>query len=192
MRDALGERAGRAAMGLAAIAMWFAGLSSVTSASRMLFAFARDGGVPMAGLLRHVHRRTRTPVVATGVCVVAPGLLVAVTARASSGVFLAVAALATIALYASYALPIALGVAARRSGRWKRSGPFSFGRAGVPLAVLAVAWTAFVFVVCTLANGLAMRLFAGLLFLLAALWVAVVRRGFRGPRVDLAHFEQAD
>jgi amino acid transporter len=192
MRDALGERAGRAAMGLAAVAMWFAGLSSVTSASRMLFAFARDGGVPMAGLLRRVHPRTRTPVVATAACVVAPGLLVAATARASASVFLAVAALATIALYASYALPIALGVAARRSGRWKRRGPWSFGRAGVPLAVLAVAWTGFVFVVCTLANGLAMCLFTALLVLLAALWVAVVRREFRGPRVDLAQFEQAD
>jgi amino acid transporter len=192
MREALGERAGRAAMGLAALAMWFAGLSSVTSASRMLFAFARDGGVPMANLLRHVHPRTRTPIVATAACVVAAGLLVAATSRASASVFLAVAALATIALYASYGLPIALGVAARRSGRWRHHGPWRFGRAGVPLAVLAVAWTAFVFVVCTLANGLAMRLFAGLLVLLAVLWIAVVRRAFRGPRVDLAHFEQAE
>src|SRR5262249_38382727 len=38
LRAALGERAGRWAMGFAVLAMWFAGLSSMTSASRMLFA----------------------------------------------------------------------------------------------------------------------------------------------------------
>src|SRR6202041_720543 len=61
LSGALGEGAGHAALGLAVLAMWFAGLSSVTSASRMLFAFARDGGVPLAGALRRVSPVTRTP-----------------------------------------------------------------------------------------------------------------------------------
>ena len=41
LSGALGEGWGPVALGLAVVAMWFAGLSSVTSASRMLFAFAR-------------------------------------------------------------------------------------------------------------------------------------------------------
>jgi amino acid transporter len=177
-------------MGLAIVAMWFAGLSSVTSASRMLFAFARDGGLPWAALFRRVNPRTRTPVVATAACVVAALALVAGTAPLSEAVFLAVAALATVALYASYALPIALGVAARARRRWTRRGPWSLGRAGLPVAAAAVVWTLFVFLVCSLANALAMRLFAGLLVALAALWFGDVRRRFRGPAVDLAHFER--
>jgi len=189
---ALGARAGRFALGLAVLAMWFAGLSSVTSASRMLFAFARDGGLPGAALLRRVDDRTRTPVNATAAVVLAAMALVGTVARASATVFLAVAALATVALYASYALPIALGAAARVRGRWTRPGPWSLGRLGVPLACAAVAWTAGVFVVCALANPLSVGLFAGLLVALAALWALVVRRRFMGPKVDLAHFQQAE
>jgi amino acid transporter len=169
--------------------MWFAGLSSVTSASRMLFAFARDDGLPLAGWLRRVSPATGTPVVATAACVVAPVALVAATIPLSPAVFLAIAALATVALYASYALPIALGAVARGRGRWTRSGPWSLGRAGVPVAWAAVAWTLLVFVVCTLANAAAMASFVVILGLLAALWTLVVRRSFRGPKVDLAHFE---
>ncbi len=190
LRGALGPQAGRFAMGLAIVAMWFAGLSSVTSASRMLFAFARDGGLPWAALLRRVDARTRTPRVATAACVLAALALVMVTAPFSDTVFLAVAALATIALYASYALPIALGGIARVQKRWTKAGAWNLGRAGVAVAGAAVAWTLVVFVVCALANALAMGIFAGLLAVLAALWFGSVRARFRGPAVDLAHFER--
>ena len=192
LRAAAGVRAGSFAMGLVIVAMWFAGLSSVTSASRMLFAFARDRGLPWADLLRRVHPRTRTPLYATAACVLAPLALVAATAPLSDTVFLAVAALATIALYASYALPIALGAAARVRGRWTRRGPWSVGRAGVPFAIAAVAWTLFVFIVCALANRLAMEIFGALLVALAALWLGYVRARFRGPPIDLAHFEHPE
>jgi amino acid transporter len=192
LTGALGPLAGRFALGLAVVAMWFAGLSSVTSASRMLYAFARDDGLPLAGWLRRVNAATGTPLYATAACVVAPLALVAVTIPLSPAVFLAVAALATIALNASYAVPIALGAVARARGRWTRPGPWSLGRAGVPIAWAAVAWTALVFVVCTLANGAAMAGFAVIVLLLAALWTLVVRRAFRGPKVDLAHFEPGD
>jgi amino acid transporter len=44
-------------------AQWLCGLATVTSASRMLFAFARDGGVPGASRpLATVNPRYRTPV----------------------------------------------------------------------------------------------------------------------------------
>ena len=192
LRGALGEDAGRWAMLLVALAMWFAGLSSVTSASRMLFAFARDGGLPAAALLRRVNARTGTPVVATTVAAAASLALVAATAPLSGAVFLAVAALATVALYASYALPIALGAVARARGRWVRRGAWNYGRAGVPVAWAAVAWTGVVGFVCTLANPLAMEIFAVLLVVLAVLWTTRVRARFAGPKVDLAHFERQD
>jgi amino acid transporter len=192
LTGALGPLAGRFALGLAVVAMWFAGLSSVTSASRMLYAFARDDGLPLAGWLRRVNATTGTPLYATAACVAAPIALVAVTIPLSPAVFLAVAALATIALNASYAVPIALGAVARAQGRWRRPGPWSLGRAGVPVAWAAVAWTALVLVVCTLANAAAMAGFAVIVGMLAALWTLVARRAFRGPKVDLAHFEPGE
>jgi amino acid transporter len=188
---ALGQGAGRFALGLAVVAMWFAGLSSVTSASRMLFAFARDDGLPLASTLRRVSPITHTPLHAIGACVLAALVLVGATAPFSDAAFLAVAALATVALYASYAVPIALGAVARLNGRWTRLGPFSLGRAGPGIAIASVIWTAAVFAICALANGLAMGLFGGFVVLLAVLWLASVRRRFTGPKVDLSHFEKA-
>ena len=172
--------------------MWFAGLSSVTSASRMLFAFARDDGLPGAALLRRVSPATRTPLQAITLCVAAPFALVMATMPFSETVFLAVAALATVALYASYAVPIALGAAARLGKRWTKMGPFTVGRAGVPVAVASVAWTAVVFAVCALANALALGLFAGVVVGLAVLWGTKVKGVFKGPKVDLSHFEGSE
>jgi amino acid transporter len=190
LRGALGPQAGSIAMGLVVLAMWFAGLSSVTSASRMLFAFARDGGLPMAALFRRIDPRTHTPVNATVACVLAPLALVAATAGLSDAVFLAVAALATVALYVSYALPIALGVRARAQGRWKRLGVWHLGRAGRTLAWIAVAWTAGVVVVCALANALSVAAFGAVIVALLAVWRLRVRGSFTGPSVDLAQFEE--
>ncbi|MGD0675030.1 MAG: amino acid permease [Polyangiaceae bacterium] len=190
LRAALGPQAGRAAMALVVLAMWFAGLSSMTSASRMLFAFARDGGMPMAPALRRVSVRTRTPVRATVACVVLPLALVLCTAPFSDAVFLTIAALATAALYASYALPIALGAAARASGRWTKRGAWNLGRAGLPIAWAALAWTMGVGVVCALANARAMEALLGLMAAFAILWRTRVRARFTGPKMDLAHFEQ--
>jgi amino acid transporter len=189
LSGALGEGWGRFALGLAVVAMWFAGLSSVTSASRMLFAFARDDGLPLAAALRRVSPRTRTPLTAIAACVVLPIGLVAVTAPFSDAVFLAVAALATIALYASYAVPIGLGAAARMRKKWTRMGPFTLGRAGPAIAVASVAWTVAVFAVCFLANALAMGLFAGVVVLLGVMWLGWVKGRFQGPKVKLGDFE---
>lgn len=190
MRGALGDPVGRAAMASVVVAMWFAGLASLTSASRMLFAFARDGGIPLATWLRRVHPRTATPVHATIACAVAAGAVVACTATISEAAFLVVAALATVALYASYALPVCLGALARRAGRWRRKGAFNLKRAGVPVAWLAVVWAGVIAGVCGLANALSLGLFALLLVGLATLWFGWVRARFTGPRVDLAHFEE--
>ncbi|WP_414693186.1 amino acid permease, partial [Parvibaculum sp.] len=43
--------------------MW-CGLATVTSASRMIFAFSRDGGLPFSKLLAKVSPTRRTPVAA--------------------------------------------------------------------------------------------------------------------------------
>lgn len=190
LRGALGDGAGRAATAVVVVAMWFAGLSSVTTASRMLFGFARDGGVPWSEWLRRVDARTGTPVNATAACVLAALALVAATDRLSSAVFLAVAALATVALYASYVVPIALGAVARAQGRWTRLGPWRLGRAGIPMAWAAVAWTGFVEFVCGLVNHLAIVGFASLAGALSLLWTLRVRDRFHGPKVDLKEFER--
>ena len=45
-------------------AQYLCGLAALTSASRMTFAFARDGGLPASRWLRAVNPRTQSPSVA--------------------------------------------------------------------------------------------------------------------------------
>ncbi len=184
MRDSLGPNAGRWSMALALFAMWFCGLSSVTSASRTLFAFARDRGVPH--VLSHVSPTFKTPTYAVCMFFVAPLLLVALTSRLSEDVFPAVAAMSAMALYASYGMPIFFGLLARRSGKWRRHGPFTLGRAGSAISLFSVLWCIFVNVVCGLPpNALAGKLLAGTLVVLILLYFLLVRKNFKGPKVSL-------
>src|SRR5262249_30670450 len=158
---------------------WFCGLSSITSNSRMLFAFARDGGVPASSFVARVGERHRSPHVAIWTSVVA-AFVVAVWADA----YAAIVALSTVALYASYALPVALGVRARRKGTWRERGPWNLGRAAVPINVAAILWVCFITVLFVLPpNELAGYTFAGCLAALSIYWLAYARRTFRGPAV---------
>src|SRR5204863_9454972 len=59
LNAALGARAGSAMSWLAVVAMWFCGLSTITSISRTIFSFARDGGMPV--WLRRIDAKHHTP-----------------------------------------------------------------------------------------------------------------------------------
>src|SRR5262249_34659995 len=101
LTGALGDRFGAALMWIVAGAMWFCGLASVTSNSRMLFAFARDGGLPASAAVARVSPRWQSPYVAVWVAAGA-AFAVAIWADAYS----VMTALSPIALYASYGAPV--------------------------------------------------------------------------------------
>jgi amino acid transporter len=177
LRTALGEWLGNVVVWMVLGAMWFCGLSSITSNSRMLFAFARDGGLPASSAIARVSPRFSSPHVAVWVSVVA-AFGVALWARAYS----AMVALSTVALYASYAMPIAAGVRARRSGRWRERGPWHLGRWSTPVNLVALTWVALITVLFVLPpNELAGYTFFGCLCLLALMWFGTMRSSFRGP-----------
>lgn len=187
LKHALGDGVGAALVWLAMGAMWFCGLASVTSNSRMLFAFARDGGLPAAALLARVSPRWKSPFVAVWVSVAA-ALGIALWAKAYS----AMVALSTIALYASYGVPIAVGLWARRSGKWRLRGPWDLGRFSSVVNGLALAWLGAMVVVFVLPpNQLAGYTFAGSLALLAVYWFGWMRGRFQGPRVSIEALEAA-
>jgi len=181
LTHALGPSVGGALVWVAIGAMWFCGLSSVTSNSRMLFAFARDNGLPGSKWLASVSPRFRSPAVAVWVSVAA-ALVVALWAEA----YAAMVALSTLALYASYALPIWVGFRARRSGTWSHRGPWDLGRASPWVNAVAMAWCAVIMVLFVLPpNQLAGYTFAGTLALLALYWGLAQRHTFKGPKVTL-------
>ena len=190
LRHAFGESAGNMTMGLAIVAMWFCGLSSVTSASRMLFAFSRDGGLPGAALLRRVSPSHQTPLFAILASTLGPLALVLLTLPFSDAVFLAVASLATTGLYLSYAMPIALGVHARAVGKWRHRGPWNLGAFGIPLALCAVAWSFAVLVICCLPpNWNAAVMLGSVVLGILVLYFVFARGRFAGPKVTMVGIE---
>ncbi len=182
LQGALGEAWGRLALGLAVVAMWFCGLSAVTSLSRATYAFARDGGLPGSQRLRIVGARFRTPHYAVVLAVVLPLALGLSSALLSDDQFLAVASLATTALYVSYAVPIALGAISRWKGEWRRLGPWHLGRAGFAVSCGAVVWSVFVLATAALPHhGAFLGLLAGVVVALSALYGVFYRGRFTGP-----------
>ncbi len=134
----LGERAGRAVLLVAVAAMWFCGLSTLTSASRVIYALARDKGLPMARLLSRTNVKHRTPGAAIWV---AAGM--AFVALVYSGSVAVVTSISVVGCYLAYATPIYLGW--RKKPQWlEKRGPWHLGRHSNLINLLALGWTVFI------------------------------------------------
>jgi amino acid transporter len=158
------------------IAQYLCGLATVTSTSRMAYAFARDGGMPFSFVLRRVSPTHRTPAVAIWTVALASVLFTIYTP-----VYTTIAAVCTLLLYVSYAIPTALGFMAH--GRsWTRFGPWRLGRWYRPLAVVSVLGGAGLIVIgMQPPNEKAAYVLPGFTVILLGMWFAGVRRYFAGP-----------
>ncbi|WP_206530195.1 amino acid permease [Nordella sp. HKS 07] len=108
-------------------------LAGLTSCSRMMYAFARDGGLPMSNVLRKVSPIYRTPGAAIWV-----GGALSIVATLYGGAFLVLSTGCAVFLYLSYLMPIGAALKGEFSGEWTNKGPFDLKAASIPVAVLAV------------------------------------------------------
>jgi amino acid transporter len=108
-------------------------LAGLTSTSRMMYAFSRDGGLPGSTALAHVSTQYRTPTYAIWV---SAGLALLSTIYAPAYLVLAVAC--AVFLYLSMVMPIAAGLLAEGTEKWKEKGPFNLGGLSKANAVLAI------------------------------------------------------
>ncbi|QUD88309.1 amino acid permease [Phenylobacterium montanum] len=160
------------------VAQFLAGLATVTSVSRMIFAFARDDGLPASHLFKKVSPRFRTPVAAIWVGV---GLAVAFTVYADA--YSTVVSVTSIILYMSYAMPIAAGLFAY--GRsWTRMGPWDMGPAYRIVAGLCIAVSLGIFYIGVQPpNGQALVVLLAIFAITGALWLVSERKRFKGPPI---------
>ena len=119
------------------VGQFFCGTSSVQAASRMMFAFSRDGAVPGSRLWRKVSRN-RAPVnavIAIGVMawlIMVPSLFIAVA-------YVVATSIAVIGLSIAFGLPILLRI---RAGSAFERGAWSLGGHYKWISPLAVGWIA--------------------------------------------------
>ncbi|MDA8195153.1 MAG: amino acid permease [Thermaerobacter sp.] len=141
----LGSVAGTLLFVVALVAMFFCGMSSVTANSRMIYAFARDNGLPASASLKKLNG-IRSPMNAIWLAVVLAFLL-AVPALWSTVVYSAVTSIGVIGLFISYVIPAFLKLLYPH--RFV-PGPWSLGRWGRVVGWLSVLWVAFICVLFSL------------------------------------------
>jgi amino acid transporter len=139
--QALGKTGAELMLFIAVVAQLFCGMSAVTSASRMLFAFSRDRAVPGHRLWSHLNKN-HVPSYAV-LLIVFFALVVALPAWSGNTLFVyaAITSIATIGLYIAYILPIILRF---RMGDKFQVGPWNLGRWYKPLNIIAMIWVAFI------------------------------------------------
>jgi amino acid transporter len=139
--QALGKTGAELMLFIAVVGQLFCGMSAITAASRMLFAFSRDRAVPGHRIWSHLNKDH----VPSNAVILIAFLAFLLAAPAWSGntffVYAAVTSVATIGLYIAYILPVILRL---RAGDSFDPGPWSLGRWHKPLNVIAIIWVAFI------------------------------------------------
>ncbi len=182
---------------IACVAQFFCGLASLTAASRMMFAFSRDGAVPGRNLWRKVSRRNRVPVNAViGIAVLSWALMLPTLWNGAIG-YLVGTSVAVIGLYIAYGIPIFL--------RWRAGSSFQAGAWSLgnhykwvnPVAVLWIIFICILFLMPTVPTGIpwhsgfdwnvvnyAPITVGAVLLAVGTWWLLSARKWFKGPIVQ--------
>jgi len=188
--DSIGWRGGLFLLLIVIGAQFFCGMSSVTSNSRMIYAFSRDGALPGSNFWHKVNKRTRTPTNSIWLAAVG-ALILGLPYLWNPEAYAAVTAIATIGLYIAYILPVILRL---RQGENFKRGPWHLGRWSTLVGVIATIWVVFITILFMLPQAfppdltknfnyapvavLVVLLFAG------GWWFLGARNWFKGPRVQ--------
>ncbi|MBI2757114.1 MAG: amino acid permease [Chloroflexi bacterium] len=164
------------------VAMWLAGLSSITSMSRMWFAFARDGGMPGHSLIKQINPKWRTPIWS----IVITSIL-AVLLTVYSAIYSVIVAVSTTALYLAYGLPIFLNLRNKlqKKGEFTtaKTAPWSLKNFGIIINLIAVLWIVFITVLFSIPpNELAGWSIILLVIFMFIYWQVDAKHRFSGPK----------
>jgi amino acid transporter len=170
------------------LANYLCALAGMTSLSRMIFAFARDGGFPASKWLRHVSPTHRTPVNA-----IWTGAVLAFLSTLYTPQFWTLAAGCAVFLYLSYAAPVGAGLLAEGKS-WTKKGPFELGAFSKLFAIISVLGALLLyFIGVQPPNDPLLTYTIVLLVIMAVIWFGAARSRFPGPPIgDIIAKRQAE
>ncbi len=182
----LGESIGTGLFIIAVVAQFFCGTASITSNSRMIYAFARDNGLPFSNLWHKINKERHVPSNAI-LLAISCAFLLALPALFSTVIYAAVTSISTIGLFVAYVIPVFL----RRihSERFE-PGVFHLGRWSSVIGWFAVCWVIFICILfmlptarpITFSNFNFTPLVLLIVFILLVPWYLFsVRHWFKGP-----------
>ncbi|KAF9090432.1 hypothetical protein BGX29_011489 [Mortierella sp. GBA35] len=191
--DCAGKVGGSILIFLIVFAGFLCGIATVAANSRMLYAFARDGGLPFSPYWIVLNKRTQMPLRLVWMSVVVI-IILALPALGSVAVLSAISGISIIGFTTSYAIPILLRITVGADEFIQRE--FNLGRWSKPIGWVACIWTAFIFIIFNLPQSypvVDMETFnytpAAVGFLLiftTASWFLSARHWFKGPISEIA------
>ncbi|KAH7914587.1 amino acid transporter [Hygrophoropsis aurantiaca] len=184
--DVLGKRGMLGIWSVIIVTQVVTGAAQGVDASRVVFAFARDGALPGSRWWKQMNPRTQTPV--NAVWFVMAGAAACGLLGFSAAALSSLAGASVIGLYISYAVPIFLRIT---SGRNRFiPGPFSLGSWYMPIGIVSILWVAFMVVLLLFPTVQAVRapgmnyavvIIVGMFVFASGYWVVSARKWFRGP-----------
>ncbi|KAJ3326132.1 hypothetical protein HDV06_000008 [Boothiomyces sp. JEL0866] len=189
--DSAGVSGGAVLLFIVAFAGFLCGVGTVAANSRMLYAFARDGGLPFSQYLVKLDTNTGMPLRLVWVSTVFSFLL-STPALFSSVVLSAIGGVSIIGFTVSYAIPIFIRITIGADNFVQSE--FNLGKYSKIIGWIGVLWTAFMFVIFQFPNNTLgsfpvsvqnfnyVPLVVGALLLFAGGWWAVdAHKWFKGP-----------
>lgn len=167
----------------------------MASASRTTWSFSRDNGLPFSKYLKRVNQRRAIPINSILVTTVFLLLLGLINIWNTSA-FSAIAGVATVALYFTYLMPVALLLMRRLKGDEIRFGPFKLGRWGLATNLFSVCYTIFISIFMFFPGAIPVTLknfnwtsvvFVGTLLISAVSWLTFGRKSFTGPIQEMVN-----
>jgi amino acid transporter len=140
--DALGNAGEKVALVMVMIAFVSCALSLQTATSRLVFSFARDGMIVGHRFIDRVSPRFHIPPGAILIAALIPAAIVFMPTATVARII----TFATVGIYFAFQSVVLASLIARSRG-WKPSGPFTLGRAGWAVNLIALAWGIFAIVV---------------------------------------------
>jgi amino acid transporter len=139
LQSALGSFGAKVFLVVAVTAFLSCVLSLQAAASRLLFSFARDGMIPAHRWLARVSPRSKVPTNALIVACSVPVLLSVIIYIGPDGLLNQITAFAVLGIYVAFQSVVLASLRQRMKG-WRPAGPFSLGRAGFVVNVVALVY----------------------------------------------------
>ena len=119
--------------------------TTMTSVSRLTWAFARDRGLPFSDFFSQINPTLHIPLNSLLLDTTIAVLLLLISVGSTTA-FFAIVSLNTLSLYISYIIPLVFFTVSKLRGEYIPYGPFNFRNKTVGLVVnfFAIAWAVFI------------------------------------------------
>jgi amino acid transporter len=167
--------------------LFFAGVGSLTAASRCTYAFARDGAIPGSRVWKQVNHSFDLPIYALCLSTLV-GCLLGLLYFGSTAAFNSFTGVSTLCLLISYGVPILVSIL--RGRKLVKGSSFSLGRFGFAINIMTVCWITLTLVLFSMPVSLPVQaetmnytsvVFAGFASISVAWYFIRGRYHFKGP-----------